>query len=137
MFDTETAATSWPSDLSQSAESASFNGFSEGNLYFQRCLWCQTPAFRRMLCPICRSPHLGWVLSKGTGDVQHTTSIFRDNTRQNYSMIHMQEGFSLRARVIGVTPSTVHRGMRVRLDTDTSTSLDLAFRPHFGPQAGG
>lgn len=136
MFDIRTTATSWPSELPRSAEGARFNGFSEGNLYFQRCLWCQTPAFRRMLCPICRSSRLGWVLSEGIGDVLHATSVFHDNARRTYSVIHMQEGFSLRARVIGVTPSAVRRGMRVRLDADASNPLDLAFRPHFGPQAG-
>ncbi|NIY69544.1 hypothetical protein SMALB_7668 [Streptomyces malaysiensis] len=51
-------------------------------------------------------------LSEGIGDFLHATSIFRDNTRRNYSVIHMQEGFSPRARVIGITPSAVQRGMR-------------------------
>lgn len=97
---------------SQNGQTPSPNGQSaNGELYFQRCRWCQTPAYRRSLCPTCASTDMEWERSEGTG------VILRRNPpmAQNRSVVAMAEGFTVICRVIGAPPEAVSPGAQVRI----------------------
>ncbi|MFI2367529.1 Zn-ribbon domain-containing OB-fold protein [Streptomyces sp. NPDC018833] len=106
------------------------DGVRGGELYFQRCRWCRTAAFRRLLCPVCASTDLAWERSAGTGVVRHLAVVGRNTgTPQVLAIIDMREGFWLRSRVIGVSPGTVRVGAVVRLAVDGGPGpQELAFR---------
>lgn len=117
------------------ADSADLGGMPQdgvrgGELYFQRCRWCRTAAFRRLLCPVCASTDLVWERSDGTGVVRHLTVVGRSTgTPRVLAIIDMREGFWLRSRVIGVSPGAVRVGAVVRLAVDGGPEPhELTFR---------
>ncbi|MFF0794428.1 Zn-ribbon domain-containing OB-fold protein [Streptomyces spiralis] len=86
-------------------------------LYFQRCTWCGTAMFHRVLCPVCRGSELRTERSAGTGTVRHSTVVHRNTpAARNVSLIEMGEGFVVRGRVMGPLIG-IHGGDRVRLST--------------------
>ncbi|AVH54928.1 MULTISPECIES: Zn-ribbon domain-containing OB-fold protein [Streptomyces] len=86
-------------------------------LLFQRCHWCATAMYQRLLCPVCAGSDLRTEASAGTGIVRHSTVIHRNTpAARNVSLIEMTEGFTVRGRVMGV-PGDVHSGDRVQLAT--------------------
>ena len=86
-------------------------------LFFQRCHWCGTAMFHRLLCPVCAGSDLRTEASKGTGIVRHSVVIHRNTpAARNVSFIEMAEGFTVQGRVTG-PPAAVHRGDRVQLAT--------------------
>jgi uncharacterized protein len=86
-------------------------------LVFQRCTWCGTTMYHRVLCPVCRGSELRTERSAGTGTVRHSTVVHRNTpATRNVSLIEMTEGFVLRGRVMG-PPLGIHSGDRVRLST--------------------
>jgi hypothetical protein len=86
-------------------------------LLFQRCTWCGTAMFHRLLCPVCQGSDLRTERSEGTGTVRHSTVVHRNTpAARNVSLIEMAEGFVLRGRVMG-PPIGIHSGDRVRLST--------------------
>ncbi|MEU6603209.1 Zn-ribbon domain-containing OB-fold protein [Streptomyces flaveolus] len=105
-------------------------GVGVGELYFQRCRWCQTAVFRRLLCPACASTDLAWERSGGIGVISHVVIAGRSTRRPRaLAMINMREGFSLRSRIFGAPPHTVRVGALVRLATDIQLdSQELLFR---------
>jgi uncharacterized OB-fold protein len=89
---------------------------SEAILY-QRCTWCGTAMYHRLLCPVCRGSELRTERAEGTGTVRHSTVVHRNTpAARNVSMIEMAEGFVVRGRVMG-PPIGIHSGDRVRLST--------------------
>ncbi|MEV4334632.1 OB-fold domain-containing protein [Streptomyces sp. NPDC049597] len=106
------------------------DGVRGGELYFQRCRWCHTAAFRRLLCPVCASTDLAWERSAGTGVVRHLTVVGRSTGNPRVlAIIDMREGFWLRSRVIGVSPGAVRVGAVVRLAVDGGPEAhELTFR---------
>ncbi|WFB10904.1 zinc ribbon domain-containing protein [Streptomyces sp. LX-29] len=95
------------------------DGLRRGELYFQRCRWCRTACFHRLLCPICASTDLTWEHSAGTGAVRHTSVVRRrTGSLRTVATIDMAEGFRLRATLAGVFPDTVRPGTLVRLDAE-------------------
>ncbi|MFD5385636.1 zinc ribbon domain-containing protein [Streptomyces sp. NPDC127074] len=91
-------------------------GVGGGELYFQRCHWCRTAVFRRLLCPVCASTDLAWELSCGIGAIRHVMAVSQRPGRQcALATINMSEGFWLFSRVIGVPPLTVRAGASVCL----------------------
>ena len=89
---------------------------SEAILY-QRCTWCGTAMYHKLLCPVCRGSELRTERSQGTGTVRHSTVLHRNTTAaRNVSLIEMAEGFVVRGRVMG-PPVGIHSGDRVRLST--------------------
>ncbi|MER7922424.1 MULTISPECIES: OB-fold domain-containing protein [unclassified Streptomyces] len=86
-------------------------------IHFQRCTWCGTAMYHRLLCPVCQGGDLRTERSEGTGTVRHSTTVHRNTpAARNVSLIEMAEGFVVRGRVIG-PPIGIHSGDRVRLST--------------------
>ncbi|MEV5007932.1 zinc ribbon domain-containing protein [Streptomyces sp. NPDC056159] len=86
-------------------------------LYFQRCTWCGTAVYHRLLCSVCRGSDLRTERSAGTGTVRHSTVVNRNSpAARNVSLVEMSEGFVVRGRVMG-PPIGIHGGDRVRLTT--------------------
>ncbi|GAA0570875.1 hypothetical protein GCM10010390_87640 [Streptomyces mordarskii] len=111
-------------------------GVGGGELYFQRCRWCRTAVFRRLLCPVCASTDLAWELSCGTGVIRHVLAMGRSSGRQcALATINMNEGFWLCSRVIGVPPLTVRAGAPVCLTEGIESGPQaLLFRLSEPPQ---
>ncbi|MFJ4623298.1 Zn-ribbon domain-containing OB-fold protein [Streptomyces sp. NPDC088812] len=86
-------------------------------ILFQRCTWCGTAMYHRILCPVCQGSDLRTERSQGTGTVRHSTVLHRNTpSARNVSLIEMAEGFVVRGRVMG-PPIGIHSGDRVRLST--------------------
>ncbi|MCX4571010.1 Zn-ribbon domain-containing OB-fold protein [Streptomyces albogriseolus] len=86
-------------------------------MLFQRCTWCGTAMYHRLLCPVCQGSDLRTERSAGFGTVRHSTVLHRNTpAARNVSLIEMAEGFVVRGRVMG-PPIGVHSGDRVRLST--------------------
>ncbi|MGW9048445.1 Zn-ribbon domain-containing OB-fold protein [Streptomyces lydicus] len=102
----------------------------DGTLHFQRCCWCNTPSFRRLLCPACGCTDMTSEPSTGTGVVRRVTAVGRNaGVPHPLAVIAMNEGFRLRARIIGAAPGRVHQGALVRLATYAGLrSQELAFQ---------
>jgi uncharacterized OB-fold protein len=105
-------------------------GVLAGELYFQRCNWCRTAVFQRLLCPVCTSTDMSGERSEGVGVVRHVAVVGRSTgTPHALAIIEMSEGFRLRARVVAALPDTVRTGARVRLATDATPGVgELIFR---------
>ncbi|CAM5269441.1 hypothetical protein SALBM311S_12516 [Streptomyces alboniger] len=86
-------------------------------ILFQRCTWCATAMYHRLLCPVCQGSDLRTERSEGTGTVRHATVVHRNTpAARNVSLIEMAEGFVVRGRVMGPLIG-IHSGDRVRLST--------------------
>lgn len=79
----------------------------DGGLLVQRCRWCGNTSFQRLLCPTCASTELDEVRSDGTGVIVRS---MRDT-----SLVDLSDGFSVRGRIVGASPTQVRSGARVRL----------------------
>ncbi|MER5490589.1 Zn-ribbon domain-containing OB-fold protein [Streptomyces sp. NPDC002454] len=91
----------------------------ETRLVYQRCRWCGTPSFRRLLCPICSSSDLRPEHSTGEGVVVRSAVVHRyTRLARNESLVRFPEGFMFRCRVVGVEPHLVWVGARVRYAAD-------------------
>ncbi|WP_329390578.1 Zn-ribbon domain-containing OB-fold protein [Streptomyces sp. NBC_01716] len=110
-------------------EQVSLGGVGEEGLYFQRCRWCQTTAFRRLLCPVCASTDFARERSCGIGVVRHvmaTTQSF--GRRCVLATIDMDEGFWVSSKIIGVPPR-VRLGVSVCLTQGVESGAQtLLFR---------
>ncbi|MEV1069898.1 zinc ribbon domain-containing protein [Streptomyces sp. NPDC050263] len=88
---------------------------AEESLFFQRCRWCGTAMYHRVICPACASSDLRTEFSVGAGVVRHSTVARRGTpAARNVSLVEMGEGFTVRGRVKGPLVS-VRPGCRVRL----------------------
>jgi uncharacterized protein len=95
--------------------SGSGTATATATLTYQRCRWCGTPSFRRLMCPVCASSDLEAVQSEGPGVVVRTAVVHRNTpVARNESLIRFPEGFMFRCRVIGAEPHRVRVGTRVR-----------------------
>jgi hypothetical protein len=84
-------------------------------MQFQRCTWCGTAMYHRLLCPVCQGSDLRTERSEGVGIVRHSSVVHRNTpAARNVSMIEMAEGFVVRGRVMGPLIG-IHSGDRVRL----------------------
>ncbi|AJE87597.1 MULTISPECIES: zinc ribbon domain-containing protein [Streptomyces] len=82
-------------------------------LYFQRCRWCGTALYQRLLCTGCGSTELDTERSEGRGVVCTYRRLSTDRDRWP---VTMNEGFTVWCRVAGSLPM-VRPGARVRLAT--------------------
>ncbi|KQX55709.1 MULTISPECIES: zinc ribbon domain-containing protein [unclassified Streptomyces] len=85
---------------------------TDSELYFQRCRWCDTTTFQRLLCPTCGSTDLAPELSEGEGVI----SVRRGVAAADADLwpVHMTEGFVVRCRVDGPVHA-VRPGVRVKV----------------------
>ncbi|WP_299538196.1 Zn-ribbon domain-containing OB-fold protein [uncultured Streptomyces sp.] len=87
----------------------------ERGLLYQRCRWCGTASFRRLLCPVCASSDFTPERSTGDGVVVRTSVVHRyTQDARNESLVRFPEGFVFRCRVVGAAPHLVEAGARVR-----------------------
>ncbi|MFD4788541.1 Zn-ribbon domain-containing OB-fold protein [Streptomyces sp. NPDC058459] len=87
------------------------------SIEYQRCGWCGTAMYHRLLCPVCQGSDLRTERSEGVGTVRHSTIVHRNTpAARNVSLVELAEGFVVRGRVMG-PPAGVHSGDRVRLST--------------------
>ncbi|WP_256961683.1 Zn-ribbon domain-containing OB-fold protein [Streptomyces sp. NRRL B-24572] len=100
-----------------------------GELVYQRCRWCGTASFRRLLCPACASSDLDSHRSDGRGVVVRSTVVSRyRRAMRSESVVRFPEGFTLRCRVVGAPPHLVREGTRVRPVTGTDPAAgELVF----------
>ncbi|MFF4053679.1 Zn-ribbon domain-containing OB-fold protein [Streptomyces chartreusis] len=90
-------------------------------LYFQRCTWCGTAVYRRLLCPACQNTDLRVEPSMGTGTVRYSRTILSHApSARNESLIELAEGFVVRGRVMGMSVG-IPTGARVQLVTAKDT----------------
>ncbi|MBC9731309.1 Zn-ribbon domain-containing OB-fold protein [Streptomyces sp. TRM68367] len=78
-------------------------------LFFQRCLWCGTPAYRRSFCRACGSMTFSRERSAGAGVVVRRNGQAQHNTW----FVAMDEGFNLLCQVTGTAPVVVPVGAQV------------------------
>jgi len=90
-------------------------------LYFQRCRWCGSSMFHRLLCPVCASTDLLTERSTGSGFVLRSHVVHRNTpSARNASLIELDEGFTVRGRVMGPFIA-IRPGCRVRLHVPEDT----------------
>jgi uncharacterized OB-fold protein len=82
-----------------------------GELLFQRCLWCGTPAYRRSFCRACGATAFKRESSTGAGVLVRRIGHAPLNTW----FVAMDEGFTLVCQVAGAEPVVVAVGARVRV----------------------
>lgn len=96
----------------------------DAGLTYQRCRWCGTPSFRRLLCPVCASSDLENERSTGEGVVVRSSVVHRyTRLARNESLIRFPEGFLYRCRVVGAEPHLVWIGARVRYTAEADTDV--------------
>lgn len=78
-------------------------------LFFQRCLWCGTPDYRRSFCRVCGAMAFSRERSAGVGVVVRRSG----HAQQNTWFVAMDEGFNLLCQVTGTAPVVVALGARV------------------------
>ncbi|MEV3859884.1 OB-fold domain-containing protein [Streptomyces sp. NPDC050095] len=87
-------------------------------LVFQRCRWCHTPSFRRVLCPACGCGELDEERSAGLGVVR-SIKVVRSTAAapQAVAVVELEEGVRVRSTVIGgpCGPDAVFVGDRVEV----------------------
>ncbi|MEU5347523.1 hypothetical protein AB0H18_43095 [Streptomyces sp. NPDC020766] len=77
------------------------------DLFFQRCLWCGTPAYRRSFCRACGSVSFTRERSEGSGVV-----VRRNGQAPHHTcFVAMDEGFNLLCEITATAPVAV--GARV------------------------
>lgn len=109
-------STADPQTDSDHQSSVSTGGLCDGVLYFQRCRWCHTSVFRRLLCPACGSTDFATERSGGIGVIHQVTVVGRSVGRPRaMAIIEMREGFRLRARVSAEPLQRAQVGAQVRL----------------------
>lgn len=102
----------------------------EVELVYQRCRWCGTAFFRRLLCPACASSDPDALRSGGQGVVVRSGEASRyRRAGRGASLVRFPEGFTLRCRVVGAPPHLVREGTRVRpaAGTDPNAGGELVF----------
>jgi uncharacterized OB-fold protein len=101
-------------------------------LYFQRCQWCHSASYRRLLCPICGSDDLKCERSSKDGVIRrHGAHRRRPDGSWIDAVIDMAEGFSARFPVISVEYHRPYPGARVHLATAARTAGGDAGTPRF------
>lgn len=98
-------------------EQAYFRHLAQGRFQIQRCRECARHVFYpREVCPHCSSQALEWVAPSGRGTVYSHTTVRRKPEAggdYNVSLIDLEEGVRMMARVTGVPDAEVEIGMPV------------------------
>jgi uncharacterized OB-fold protein len=82
-----------------------------GELLFQSCLWCATPAYRRSFCRTCGSTAFKRERSSGAGALVRRIGQSPLSTW----FVAMDEGFTLVCRLTRAEPTVAGVGARVRV----------------------
>ncbi|GAA2304202.1 zinc ribbon domain-containing protein [Streptomyces kunmingensis] len=88
---------------------------ADAGFVYQRCRWCGTSSFRRLLCPVCASSDLKTEHSTGPGIVVQSRVVNRGTgVARNESMVRFPEDFVVPCRIVGTAPHMVWVGAAVR-----------------------
>ncbi|MFF7281172.1 hypothetical protein [Streptomyces griseorubiginosus] len=82
-----------------------------GDLLFQSCRWCGTPAYRRSFCRACGSTAFKREHSRGAGALVRRIGQSAPDTW----LVAMDEGFTLLCRFAGAEVTVAGIGARVRV----------------------
>jgi uncharacterized OB-fold protein len=96
----------------------------QAGIDYQRCRWCHTPAYRRLLCPVCASPDLETAHSDGVGIVTRPPRGFSSD-----ALVQVSEGFVLRGQIVDVPRHRVDPGTPVRLSAAPDTGPEGTVEP--------
>lgn len=110
----------------------------EKEFRYQQCDNCDTIIFYpRRHCTSCTSGNLSWKVSAGTGTV-YTYSVvrqsyhpfFRNLVPYTVAWIDLDEGLRILSNIIGIEPSKVTIGQKVRIEWEEHENLNIPlFRP--------
>ncbi|MFS8197872.1 Zn-ribbon domain-containing OB-fold protein [Streptomyces sp. CWNU-52B] len=127
--------------LDPETATATAEGSAEEGLLYQRCRWCGSTMFHRLLCPVCAGSDLRTERSAGLGVIRHTTVVQRNTpAARNVSLVELAEGFTVRCRVSGPLVA-IRTGDRVQLATPSDPVrrepvFKLCEEPFSGPYPG-
>lgn len=104
--------------------------FPVAELIHLRCRWCRAAtAPTCLLCPVCGSADLLRERGSGAGTVQRLLpAAQRGQHRLTPYVIALDEGFTVRAAVVGALPGAVIAGTRVQLSAVTGAGRVLTFQ---------
>jgi uncharacterized OB-fold protein len=101
---------------------------AQGHFEIQKCAACAKHVFYpRVVCPHCGADKLGWVVANGSGTVYSTTVVRRKPEAggdYNVALVDLAEGPRMMSRVVGVEPTAVKIGMKVRARIARSEKAD-------------
>ena len=102
---------------------------AQGAFEIQKCAGCgQHVFYPRVVCPHCGAEKLGWVKASGSGTVYSTTVVRRKPEAggdYNVALIDLAEGPRMMSRVVGVEPTAVKIGMKVRARIAPETLVEF------------
>ncbi len=91
---------------------------AEGRFEIQKCASCAKYVFYpRVVCPHCGADKLEWVAAAGAGVVYSSTVVRRKPEAggdYNVALVDLAEGPRMMSRVVGVEPTAVKIGMKVK-----------------------
>ncbi|MCX3060069.1 Zn-ribbon domain-containing OB-fold protein [Streptomyces beihaiensis] len=100
----------------KSTETQTETGFA-----YQRCRWCGTASFRRLLCPVCAGGDLTTEHSAGPGIVVRSRVVHRGTgVARNESLVRFPEDFVVPCRIVGTAPHLVWVGATVKAAPGTA-----------------
>ena len=103
-------------------------GRHSGELWFQRCAWCDSAQLRPgTFCRICAGEDLVWEISSGLGTVSLSRTVTRRMLPPAASVVQLDEGCLIEAWVVGEPSDELRRGSRVRfsLNSDAASALPV------------
>lgn len=99
-----------------------------GRFEIQKCAACGKHVFYpRVICPHCGADELGWVAAAGAGVVYSSTVVRRKPEAggdYNVALVDLAEGPRMMSRVVGVEPTAVKIGMKVKARIARGTNPD-------------
>ncbi len=102
---------------------------AQGAFEIQKCAGCgQHVFYPRVVCPHCGVDKLDWVKASGSGTVYSTTVVRRKPEAggdYNVALIDLAEGPRMMSRVVGVEPTAVKIGMKVRARIAPETLVEF------------
>jgi len=91
---------------------------AQGRFEIQQCAACAKHVFYpRVVCPHCGGHTLEWVAAAGAGVVYSSTVVRRKPEAggdYNVALVDLAEGPRMMSRVVGIEPTAVKIGMKVR-----------------------
>jgi len=123
----------------RTAETAPFwDACAGGRLVLPRCDRCHELVwYPRRFCPFCASTSLSWVELSGRGTIYSATVIrqgqgpYRGVGPYCLAYVELDEGPRMLTNIVGVDPTRVEIGQRVRVQFDPAGDDDAL--PRFAP----
>ena len=89
---------------------------NEGRLLVKRCTACgQHHHYPRDICPFCLSDATEWCPASGEAVLYAFSSMGQGDAAYTMAMVTLSEGVSMMSNVVGVQPSALHIGQKLRV----------------------